>query len=400
MIKFMNILNIFKGKGATSDRVFLDYASTTPIDEKVKDKMLEAEDLFANPSALYTEALASKQLLTSARKRVADLLNAQPKEIYFTGGGTEGNNIALLGVFEAFKNSDSIPHFIVSAIEHPSVLEVCEEIKRRGGEISIVNAGEDGVVEPKNIISEIKDNTVLVSVMYANNEIGTIQPVKEIAKGIKEWRKKNNSRLPYFHTDACQAALYMELDVLKLGVDLLTLDGIKIYGPRASGILFVRNDTTINPLQFGGGQEKGLRSGTENVANALGMATALDIAENMREDESERLKVMRDKTIKSILEAFPNASLNGSWEKRLPNNINICFPGIDSEFVVINLDVHGIAASYSSSCMTLKEDSSSYVIENLGKADCSKSSLRFTLGRDTKEDDLEKLLSALKQVLK
>lgn len=399
----MSFLNKIKFK----KRIYLDYASMTPVDPVVIKKMREYEGKnFANPSALYNEALKAKAALNESREKIANILNTQKKSIVFTSGGTEGNNLAILGVFEALggRASKLKPHIITTAIEHSSILEVCDEIERRGGEVTRLPVSKDGVVSPKAVKEAIKENTVLVSIMYANNEIGTIQAIKEIGKLIKEYRNKNNISNLYFHTDACQAGLYLNLDVQSLGVDLLTLDGIKIYGPKSTGFLYVRDGVEIRPVLFGGGQENGLRSGTENVLGAVGLACALEIAMNEKEKESERLIDIRDYAIESILKTFPNATLNGSKENRLPNNINICFPayagrpGLDAEFAVISLDVLGISASYSSSCRNIKEDSSSYVVSALGKKDCGESSLRFTLGRESKKSDIDKLVTALKKI--
>lgn len=382
-------------------RVFLDYASTTPTDSQVLKEMEKYHSaIFANPSALYSEALMAKEVLRESREKISEILNCRKDEIVFTSGGTEGNNLALLGVFENHKKNDFIPHFITTVVEHPAIIEVFKEIERRGGEVAYLNVNKDGLVSPKDVLNSLKPNTVLVSVMYANNEIGTIQPIKEIGKVIKEWRQKKQTMLPFFHTDACQAALYLTLDVLKLGVDLLTLDGLKMYGPKGAGIIFIRNTVRVHPIHFGGGQEKGLRSGTENIPAIVGMATALYLAESKKESESLRLTTIRDYGIDLILKNFPTAHLNGGIENRLPNNINICFPGLDAEFAVISLDVQGVSCSYSSSCQTLKEDSSSYVVESLGKAGCALSSLRFTLGRETSKKDIDFLLSALKKVIK
>ena len=382
-------------------RIFLDYASITPVDPNVLEKMnASLAESFANPSALYTEALTARETMNMARRDCARVLGGQDSEIIFTSGGTESNNLALLGVFEhAIQTGIKKPHIITTTIEHPAVLEVCKEIERRGGEVTYVAVNEDGVVSPKDIQKAMTDSTVLVSVMYANNEIGSIQPIKEIVKGIREWRQQHDTALPYVHTDACQAILYEPIHVIKLGVDLLTLDGIKMYGPRGMGLLYVRTGVVLHPLTFGGGQQGGIRSGTEHVAGMVGLAYALDIAESYREIESERLIKIRDYGINKILETFPQATINGSRENRLPNNINICFPGIDAEFVVISLDVVGISASYSSACRTLKEDSSSYVIEALGKKDCANSSLRFTLGRETVQGDMDSLVETLKEML-
>ena len=390
--------------------------------------MREVEEKFwANPSALYGEALEAKKILTESREKIARILNCQKNDIVFTSGGTEGNNLALLGVFEACCTSTFTPHIVTTAIEHSSVLETCKEIERRGGEVTYVSVDENGLVNPKDIAKAIKENTVLVSVMYANNEIGTIQPIKEIGRTIKQYRKeyrrkseRENDAWPYLHTDACQG-FPLTLDTQSLGVDLITLDGIKMYGPRGAGILYVKPDVAIMPVLFGGGQERGLRSGTENVASAVGLAEALEIADRMREKESARMSDIRDYAIEKILKTFPNVSLNGSRTERLPNNINICFPGLDAEFAVVSLDVLGISASYSSSCRTLAEDSSSYVISALqksyphdvepkaatsvdgfsalGKSDCSLSSLRFTLGRESTRNDMDALVIALKKIM-
>lgn len=403
-------------------RIFLDYASTTPIHPEVKKVVRDYEDKsFANPSALYTEAIFAKEKLTEARKKISEILNCQKENIIFTSGGTEGNNLAILGVFSQLGSSASKLggklHFITTEIEHPSVLDVFREIEIKGGEVTRLKVDSEGLVSLKDLREALRSETVLVSIMYANNEIGTIQPIKEIGKVIKDWRHKNatererlrnndseilstQANVPYFHTDACQAPLYLLVDVLKLGVDMMTLDGIKMYGPRSSGILYVKSDVEISPMIFGGGQERGLRSGTEDVAKSLGFAKALEIAVSLRETESERLKEIRDYGIDLILKTFPKASLNGSKENRLPNNINICFPGLDAEFAVISLDVNGISCSYSSSCITLKDDSSSYVVEALGRPECKLSSLRFTLGRGSTKIELNKLIAVLKKVIK
>ena len=399
----MSFLNFFNKK----KQIFLDYASTTPVDYRVMKKMMEYDVRhFANPSALYNDALTAKKFLEEAREKIAEVLSTQKKSIVFTSGGTEGNNLAIQGVFNSygqFGNSvaklGGKPHFITTEVEHPSVLEVMREIEKRGGEVTKLKVDADGFVSLKDLRESLRPETVLVSVMYANNEIGTIQPIKEISRVIKDYRLKNNTDFPYFHTDACQTPNYLDVNVLKLGVDLMTLDGIKIYGPRGTGVLYVKDGVEISPIIFGGGQEGGLRSGTENVSGAVGFAEALKISQEERENESERLLKIRDYGISEILKNFPNSSLNGSKENRLPNNINICFPNLDAEFAVISLDVNGISCSYSSSCRTLKEDSSSYVVESLGKDDCKMSSLRFSLGRGSTKGDMDEMVAVLKKIV-
>jgi cysteine desulfurase len=401
-----------KKNKSNKDRVFLDYASVTPVDSRVADIMSEIQNnTWANPSAIYSSGLEAKEVLQQSKQKIANLLGGQSKEIFFTASGTESDNLAILGVFEHYYNTKKlfpksnlgqkgfVPHIVTTVIEHPAILEACKEIERRGGEVTYVGVGEDGIVSPKDIASSIKENTVLVSVMYANNEIGTIQPIHDISRRIKDWRQKSNSVLPYFHTDACQGTL-LPLNVQKLGVDMMTLDGIKMYGPRGIGFLYVKFGVEISPVNFGGGQEGGLRSGTENLPAVAGFAKALEIAEEVREKESERLTEIRDYAIEKILKTFPSATLNGSRESRLPNNINICFPGLDAEFAVISLDVAGISASYASSCLTLKESSSSYTIGALGKKDCATSSLRFTLGRESTKGDIDTLVEKLQIIIK
>lgn len=384
-------------------RIYMDYASTTPTSPEVFLAMTEySKKNFANPSALHFEGRNAKEALKVSREKISKFLNVRSNEIIFTSSGTESNNLAVMGVFKsAIKLGISKPHIITTNIEHPAILNVCEEVEKMGGEVTYIKVSKDGLVSPQDIFDAIKDNTVLISVMYANNEIGTIQPIENISRKIKNWKLKNPSKnnYPYFHTDACQAGLYLTLNVSTLGVDFLTLDGIKIYGPAGVGLLYVKSDTEISPVVFGGGQEKGLRSGTENVVNIVGLAKAIEIAENLKEAESKRLTIIRDYGIEQILKNFPGSKLNGSKENRLPNNIDICFPGMDSEFMVVALDVAGISASYSSSCKTIDEDSSSFVIKALDRDECSMSSLRFSLGRDTEKKDIDTLVSVLRKVV-
>jgi len=382
-------------------RIFLDYASVTPVVEEVLEVMQKcARENFANPSALYEEGRESKEVMKSARQKITDSLKCRPQEIIFTSGGTESDNLAVLGVFQSAKNSGLVsPHIITTQIEHPAVLEACRQTERWGGEVTYLPVSEDGLVSVKDVENALKENTVLVSVMMANNEIGTIEPIAEIGRLIKKWREKKSSNFPYFHTDACQAVLYQDIDVRRLGVDFLTLDGIKMYGPRGIGILYQKFNVPLSQMLYGGGQERGLRSGTENLPAIVGLSKAFEIADSLREKESVRLSEIRGYAFAEILSAFPNAKINGSTEERLPNNINACFPGVDSEFLVVALDVEGIALSYSSTCRTLKEDSSSYVISALGRENCATSSLRITLGRQSTKGDIDSLVKALKKVL-
>lgn len=379
-------------------RIFLDHASTTPVDERVFSAMKPffSKD-FANPSALYDEGVRAKNLLSDFRQRISRILKVHPDEIVFTGSGTESVNLAIFGIFESSKKKISRPHIIVSQFEHPAVLESVRKIEKLGGAVTYLPVSKDGFIDPKNLREALKPETVLVSIMHANNEIGTIQPIALLAKEIRNFKRRSKKiKAPiYFHTDASQSVNYCDISTAKLGVDLMTVDASKIYGPKGVGALFVRRGVRLEPQILGGGQEGGTRSGTENLAGIAGLTKALEISQEMKEVESQRLSKIRDYAISKILKTFQNASLNGSLENRLPNNINICFPGIDGEFAVIKLDSLGFMVSSSSSCSTISENSYSYVIESLGKKNCAVSSIRITLGRGTEKAYLDSLVKAL-----
>lgn len=404
------------------ERVYLDYASATPLDPQVLRAMHETLGFFANPASLYEEGRKAKEISDKARKTVATVLRAVPSEIIFTSGGTEANNLAIFGAIDYFSkiNPNTKPHIIVSTIEHSSVLEAVKKLKEeKGTEVSFIKPDKGGIINLKDIRSALKKNTALISVMYANNEIGTIEPIIEIAKVIRHFKKAKSlpdllrkskqasyklkaksfpASFPLFHTDAAQATNYLSLDVLKLGVDLMTLDASKFYGPKGMGVLFARKNIPLLPQIVGGGQENNLRSGTENLSSIIGFAKALQIAEKIKAKESKRQEVLRDYFV-GKLSKLPGATINGSMQNRLPNNISVCINGLDAEFAVFQLDNRGIAASSASTCMNLKEDSYSYVVEELGKIGCSRSSLRFSLGRNTAKKDIDNCLKALKEVV-
>jgi len=375
----------------------MDYASITPVRKEVMSVMEPfLKEFFANPSALYKEGVDNKTAIEKAREEIALDINGRPGEIIFTASGTESNNLALFGIFNFFKKDKFVPHIVTSVIEHPAILEVCKEIEKLGGEVTYLPVDSQGFVLISDIKKSLRKNTVLVSIMYANNEIGTIQPIREIAKTVRAFRKSSSNIYPYFHTDASQAANYLNLNVAELGVDMMTLDGGKIYGPRGVGVLFFKKGVSLAPVLHGGGQEGGLRSGTENISGIIGFAKALGLAVSEREKESARLIALRNYFISSVLEKIPNSSLNGSLEDRLPNNINICIPNISGEFAVIKLDSLGVACSSSSSCRAISENSFSYVVEALNNnRKCAESSLRFTLGRNTKKADVGKVVNLL-----
>src|SRR3989338_7726900 len=340
---------LYREKGV---RVYLDNASAMPINREVKKAMDKyMTDEFGNPNSIHKMGVVAKNAVENARKNVALAFNSHSDEIIFNSGGTEGNNAAIFGVFNRLRKNGvkySDMRAVTTNIEHSSVLECFKELESRGVEVDYAPVDGNGIIDPKKIKELLKPETVLVSVMYANNEIGTIQPIKEIAKVIRNFRKNLSSAssplppttyhlqpipYPHFHTDACQAPLFLNLNVQELGVDLMTIDGQKIYGPKGVGALFIKRGVMIEPIIYGGGQEKGLRSGTENVPLIVGLAKAVEIAGKNRIKNSERISEVRDYGIRKIEEKIPRAVLNGDRIKRLPNNINISIPGMDPEFV-------------------------------------------------------------------
>jgi cysteine desulfurase len=349
---------------------------------------------FYNPSAGYLAAQAVSKDLEAARATVAQILGARPIEVTFTAGGSEANNIAIRGVLEAFPGSK----VIVSAIEHDSVLEAAKQYDH-----SIDPVLEHGVFDLGWLRESIDDDTVLLSFMYANNEIGTIEPIAQIADMVAEVRKarkqKGNPLPLYLHTDAAQAGNYLDIHVSRLGVDLMSLNGGKIYGPKQSGALYVRSGVQLKPLVYGGGQEHGLRSGTENVAGAIGFATALKRTQSMRAEETRRLKELQDYFFFKIHASFPGAVVNGWLKKRLPNNVHVTFPGADNERLIYGLDERGIMAAAGSACSASSEESS-HVLKAIGLTDeDARASLRFTMGRMTAKEDIDTVVDALSELL-
>lgn len=413
---FKNLLGLFRGR-----RIYLDYASLTPIDPRVSREMRRFEiPEYANPSSLYREGVAAKKVLAAARKSVADHIHAHPDEIIFTSGGTEANVLALEGVARAARAGGiEMPHVIISSIEHSSIIEVARMMEQHGCEVTRLAVNEVGIISPEELKKAIKENTIMVSIMTVNNEIGTIQPIREIAKIVRQARKEFHSSVsdnqfadvphfayPLFHTDAAQAVLYEELFVEKLGVDLMTLDGGKIYGPRGVGCLYVRRNTPIEPIIYGGGQEAGMRSGTENIPGIMGFAKALEIAESVRSSEVERLNGLRTMMMKGLKKIRPDISVNGdesmdmggnrlSVAENAPHILNVSIPGIDNEFFVLQLDAKGIACSTKSSC--LRDEDESYVLRAIGAT--SGNSVRFSFGRWTKRGDVERTLKVISAIL-
>lgn len=391
---------MLKSASMKAKTIYLDHAAATPLDPTVRQAMEPfLADKFYNPSSLYAAGRQTRQAVEAARHQVADILGAKSSEIIFTAGGTESVNLALQGVLTQFPDK----RFITSAIEHEAVLATFAELRRRGHKMDEIPVSPLGLADPQALAAAIDDQTVLVSLMLANNEIGTIQPVAAVAKLIAEIRTdrmKRGIELPlYLHTDACQAAGALDLHVNRLGVDLLTINGSKIYGPKQIGALYVRTGTRLSPLIHGGGQEKGLRSGTENVAAIVGLAEALLIAQSNRVTEAHRLTKLRDQLIAGVDSSLPEVLLNGSPSKRLPNNINITIPGIDGEEAVLYLDEAGVQVSTGSACTTGRTEPS-HVLLAIGRSKAeANASLRLTLGRSTTATDIEAAIKAINKVV-
>lgn len=375
--------------------IYLDYAAATPLDERVLVAMQPYfGDKFYNPSATYLVAKEVSERLEAARSKVAYWLGARPAEIIFTAGGTEANNLAIHGVMRQFPQAN----VVVSAIEHESVLAPAHGYNCR--EVAVQN---DGLVDLIALQKVVDDKTVLISIMYANNEIGAIQPIREIAQlaaKIRSERRRNGNKLPlYLHTDAAQAANYLDLHTARLGVDMMTLNGGKIYGPKQSGALFVGGGVALKPLIQGGGQERNLRSGTENVAQSVGFAEALNITQEMRAEETARLQQLQKYFYELTEERLPKATTNGTRKKRLPNNVHLTLTGEDNERLLIRLDEAGILAAAGSACSASDEEPS-HVLRAIGLTDDeAQSSLRFTMGRATTEQQIEQVVATLSQFI-
>ena len=382
--------------------IYLDYAATTPTDERViKIASPYLDKIYGNAGSLHKAGREAKSAIFNARKLVAEILNCRSEEIIFTGSGTESDDLAILGTARANKNFGK--HIITSNIEHHAVLYTCEQLEKEGFKLTFSEVDKNGLLILDSFKESITDETILVSVMYANNEIGVIQPIKEIGeivKNVKADREKRGLNIPiFFHTDACQAAGYLDLDVQKLGVDMLTLNGSKIYGPKGTGVLYVKTGTKIDPIIFGGGQEWGKRSGTENIFGIVGLAEALKISQKIKEKESAREIKLRDYFIKQILNNIPKVVLNGDIQKRLPNNVNISILDIEGEAMLLWLDKYGICVSTGSACDSQSLEPS-HVILALGKAyEYANGNLRFTLGRQTTKKDLDYVLKVLPKIV-
>ena len=376
-----------------SHQIYLDHAAATPIDDEVLASMQPYyKQQFYNPSALYLSAKAIHREVEQARERVAETLGARPLEIVFTAGGTEANNLAISGVMQRFPDGN----VVTTAIEHDSVLNPVKQYVHQ-----VASVTPNGVLDMTSLRKCIDEQTVLVSVMYANNEVGTIQPITEVVKLVRTIRRERaatgNTMPLYVHTDACQAANYLPLAQSRLGVDLMTLNGGKIYGPKQSGCLYVRTGTDLHPQILGGGQERGLRSGTENVPGIVGFAHALAKAAHLREVESRRLGELQAKLASGLLQQFPDAIVH-SVQRALPNFVHVRIPSVDNERLIMELDERGVMAAAGSAC-SASSDEPSHVLTAMGLTDKqAQSSIRFTMGRLTTAEDVDNTIQALADI--
>lgn len=370
---------------------YFDHAATTPVNKEVLDSMIPYfNEYYGNASSLYTLSRYSKEAIQNSREIVANILNADSKEIYFTSGGSESDNLAIKGVMRANKSKGT--HLITSKIEHPAVLNTCKTLEKEGYEITYLNVDENGLINLKELESSIKKNTVLVSIMFANNEIGTIEPIKEIG----DICKKHNV---LFHTDAVQAVGSIKINVKEMNIDLLSLSAHKFYGPKGIGALYVRKDVSFDRLIDGGSQEKNKRSGTENVPLIVGLGKALEIAYNNIEENNKKLINLRDYYISEIEKQIPHVKLNGDRVKRLSNNANISFKYIEGEGLLLNLDKANICASTGSACSSHSLEPSHVLLAIGLPHEIAHGSLRVTFGVENTKEEVDYLIENLVKIV-
>lgn len=424
-----------KENSLQKNRIYLDFASQTMPSKKVLKEMKRVQAFNFNPANLYTEGIKAENILHDARLRVARVLGVREHEIYFTSSGTLSCATPIFGLVNKYKEENTknknsvLPHIITSNIEHPAVLENIKYLEKRGEiEATYIECDETGLISPEKVKKEIKENTILVSIIYVNNEIGTIAEIKNIGKKIKEWKKENArgvANYPYFHTDAAQAGNYVSLYIDMLGVDLLSFNGSKIYGPKSSAVLFKKEYVDISPAYFGGGQERNIFSGTQDIEKSVGISFAIEEAQEKIKNKKylENISEKRNNLLKNILKNIPEAKLNGVWNenewkdekigiaredripKRVPSNISIWLPNFPSDEMVIRLDVKGFAVSAGSAC-SAKSDEYSHVVFALYKNKMKKKeaekiateSIRITINDETKEEELNKFVKTLKEI--
>ena len=373
--------------------IYMDHAATTPVRPEVLAAMLPYfSESFGNPSSIYTLAQEGRKAVDDSREVVARMLGARSSGVVFTSGGTEADNTAIKGAAVALRSTGN--HVVTSCIEHHAVLHTCHQLEQLGFDVTYVPVDQYGVVAPDDVGRSITDRTTVVSVMLANNEIGTIQPIREISRVVRG-EAERRGRTIVVHTDAVQAAGFLDVNVQDLDVDMLSLSSHKIHGPKGVGVLYVRRGTPFEPQQMGGGQERQRRSGTENVPGVVGMAEALRLVSEEREHLNTHCRLLRDKIIAGIQERVEGAHLNGHPTERLANNVNISFEAVEGEPILLGLDFAGICASSGSACSSASLEPSHVLLAIGRSADLAQGSLRITLGADNTEEEVDYLLSVL-----
>ena len=375
----------------TKKRIYLDHAATTPTDPEVVEAMLPyLSDVFGNPSSIHSFGQEAKAAVEEARDKIAALIGARGEEMVFTGGGTEADNFAIKGI--AYANEGKGNHIITTPIEHHAVMETCKFLQGRGFEVTYLTVDGYGLVDPQDVKKAITDKTILISVMHANNEVGTIEPIAEIGEIAREAGI-------YFHTDAVQAVGHMPVKVDELGVDLLAMSAHKFYGPKGVGALYIRKGTKLIPFMHGGEQERRRRAGTENVPAIVGLGKTAEIAQREMDAEAKRLISLRNKLIKGLMGRIEHSRLNGHPTQRLPNNVNVSIEFVEGESMLLNLDLEGIAASTGSACSSSSLEPS-YVLLAMGLShELAHGSLRFSLGRETTEEDIARVLEISPRII-
>ncbi|KLU66451.1 cysteine desulfurase IscS [Desulfosporosinus acididurans] len=373
-------------------RVYLDHSATTPVDPEVAALMMTYyTEKYGNPSSVHSFGREAKQALEEARRQVAELIGAEPSEVTFTSGGTEADNLAILGTAEALSKKGK--HIITTAVEHHAVLETCEYLEKNGFDLTIVPVDEEGIVSVESVKKAIRPDTILITMMHANNEVGAIQPVAEIGKLAKEHGI-------VFHVDAVQSLGKIPIDVKTMAIDLLTISSHKIYGPKGVGALYIRKGVRVAPRIYGGGQEKKRRSGTENTPGIIGFGKACELAGQRMAEDAQRLSKLRDKLMNGIIEKIDYVKINGPLgDKRLPNNVNVSIQFVEGESLLLSLDMLGIAASSGSACTSGSLDPS-HVLLAMGLVhEIAHGSLRFTLGHQNTEEDIDYVLEQLPKIV-
>jgi len=372
-------------------RYYFDYNATTPVDPRVNEEMAAFfSERFHNPSSFYRKAAEVNQAIEKARERVAKLINAQKDEIVFTSGGTESDNLAIFGMVNRWKKKGN--HIVTTGIEHPAVLKVCQYLEKKGYSISYLPVDKYGLVNPEDLEKNITDKTILVSIMHANNEIGTIQPIKELCR-------ISHERKIVFHTDAVQSIGKLSVDVKDLDVDLLSLSSHKIYGPKGVGALYKKKSVKIDPMVFGGGHEGGIRAGTENTSGIVGLGKAAELAGLEMAAEEKRIRPLRDRLQQEIVDKIPEVIINGHKKKRLYNTLNVSVRYIEGESILAFLDQYEIALSSGSACSSKSLDPSHVLLAIGLKHEDAHGSLRLSLGKYNSEEDIDKLLGVLPSIV-